>query len=83
MPGSDIQLFLVETLQGRAGMSTRAHFLQVRDELGGLSLQQDRAARAGCFSQQPGQNLGVAVELSFASLSRGSRLLYRCWIVFV
>lgn len=61
----------------------RAHCLQIRDELAGLSLQQDRAVRAGCFSQQPGQDLGVAVELSFASFSRGSCLLYRCWDVFV
>lgn len=62
-------------LQGRAGMSV---VLLVRADLSepaGLSLEQDTGVRAGCFSQQPGQNLGVAVELSFASLSMGSYLL--------
>lgn len=74
-------------LQGRTGMSVvllvRAYCLQIRAEPAGLSLEQDRGVGARCFSQQPGQNLGVAVELSFASLSMGSCLLYRCWDVFV
>lgn len=61
----------------------RAYCLQPRAELAGLSLEQDRQVRAVCFSHQPGQNLGVAVELSFAWLTLGSCFLYRCWDVFV
>lgn len=74
-------------LQGRTGMSmvllVRAYCLQIRAEPAGFSLEQDKGVRAGCSSQQPGQNLGVAVELSFALLSMGSCLLFRCWDVFV